>query len=131
MSPSRRNTLVSAAQVVTWKNLRRAAKGQLTQIHTEISTIANNPVDVSLKGDLKDLLARLDTYWETAKKMTDRVIDQIDPADVNPIDDEIKKRDDTKKTVSQAKTLAGKVLDAIKEEKRKAAEDFKTTKGNG
>ena len=88
-------------------------------------------MDVSLKGDLKDLLARLDTYWETAKKMTDRVIDQIDPADVNPIDDEIKKRDDTKKTVSQAKTLAGKVLDAIKEEKRKAAEDFKTTKGNG
>ena len=104
MSPSRRNTLVSAAQVVTWKNLRRAAKGQLTQIHTEISTIANNPVDVSLKRDLMDLLARLDTYWETVKKMTDRVIDQIDPADVNPIDDEIKKRDDTKKTVSQAKT---------------------------
>ena len=63
--------------------------------------------------------------------MTDRVIDQIDPADVNPIDDEIKKRDDTKKTVSQAKTLAVKVLDAIKEEKRKAAEDFKTRKGNG
>ena len=61
-------------------------------------------MDVSLKRDLMDLLARLDTYWETAKKMTDRVIDQIDPADVNPIDDEIKKRDDTKKTVSQAKT---------------------------
>ena len=123
MSPSGRNTPVSAAQVVTWKNLRRAAKGQLTQIHTEISTIANNPVDVSLRGDLKDLLARLDTHWETVKKMTDRVIDQIDPADVNQIDDEIKKRDDTEKTVSQAKTVAGKVLDAIKEEKRKAAED--------
>ena len=57
---------------------------------------------MSLSGDLKDLLARLKTHWKTVKKMTERVIDQIDPAER-----------------AESGRLGTKT---IKEEKRKAAE---------